>query len=268
MIPKKALTIAGSDCSGGAGMQADIKTFQERDVYAMCVLTVTVAMKPETWEHMVTPIASDIIEKQFHAILPGIGADAVKTGMLPTVEIIKLVGKLLASARPPHIVIDPVMVCKGASQPLFPENTEAMRQHLLPIAEAVTPNTFEAAQLAGMKDISTMAQLQDAARKIHAAGAQNVIIKAARIFPDKAVNLLYDGTSFTQFDKPKVNTQWTHGAGCSFSACVTAELAKGASMADAVQTATDFVYEGLVDSFPLNKFVGPINHKAYAKNHR
>lgn len=265
MNPKKALTIAGSDCSGGAGLQADLKTFQERDVYGMSVVTVLVAMKPENWNHIVKPIAADIIRDQFATICPGIGADAVKTGMLPTVEIINLAGELLKNSGIPHIVIDPVMVCKGTSEPLFPENTEAMRQSLLPLAEVVTPNTFEAAQLAGMDDIKTKDDIFEAAARIHKYGAKNVLIKAARIFPDKALDVLFDGSTYTVVENPKLNTTWTHGAGCSFSACVTAELAKGATVAQAAATATAFVNAGLVESFPLNRFVGPIYHKALAK---
>lgn len=265
---KKALTIAGSDCSGGAGIQADIKTFQERDVYGMSVLTVMVAMKPENWNHLVFPVEKDVIQRQFETILPGIGCDAVKTGMLPTVDIIELVGGLLKDALPPHIVIDPVMVCKGAGQPLFPENTQAMIRHLLPIADVVTPNTFEASQLAGMDEASTEDELLETAKRIHGYGVKNVVIKAARVFADKAIDLLYDGTDAYWFSAPRLEAAWTHGAGCSFSACVTAELAKGAGVKDAVETANAFVRAGLEDSFPLNQFVGPIYHKALAKRGR
>lgn len=265
MTVKKALTIAGSDCSGGAGLQADLKTFQERDVYGMSVVTVMVAMKPENWNHLVFPVGLDVIEQQFHTILPGIGCEALKTGMLPTVDIIELVGKLLKDAPVAHKVIDPVMVCKGAGQPLFPENTQAMIRCLLPLAEVVTPNTFEAAQLAGMDEPTTEADLLEAARRIHGLGVKNVVIKAARIFDDQAVDLLYDGTEATWFRSPRLKSCWTHGAGCSFSACVTAELAKGASVKDAVCTANAFVRAGLEESFPMNQFVGPIYHKAYAK---
>lgn len=265
MNPKKALTIAGSDCSGGAGLQADLKTFQERDVYGMTVVTVTVAMVPDTWAHIVKPLSVETIKEQFATIIPGIGADAIKTGMLPTVEIIDAVGALLAKSNCPHIVIDPVMVCKGTSEPLFPENTEAMKRSLLPIAEVVTPNTFEAAQLAGMDDIKSKDDILAAAEAIHKLGPKYVLIKAARIFADKAMDVLYDGKQFTIKENPRINTTWTHGAGCSFSACVTAELAKGASVEEAAATATAFVNAGLRESFPYNKFTGPIYHKAYAK---
>ncbi len=264
--PKKVLTVAGSDCSGGAGLQADLKTFQERGVYGMTAVTCLVAMEPETWHHVVKPVDLDMIRTQFKTIVPGINkVDAIKTGMLPTADIIRGVGEMLRDSGIKHIVIDPVMVCKGAGQPLFPENTTAMIEHLLPIAEVVTPNTFEAEQLSGVSEIKTLDDIFEAAIKINELGARNVIIKAARIFRGRAVNVLYDGKALYTYEVPKVSTKWTHGAGCSFSACITAELAKKAKVLEAFKTATDFVNEGLIKSFPLNKFVGPIWHKAYAE---
>jgi pyridoxine kinase len=265
-IPKKALTVAGSDCSGGAGIQADLKTFQERDVYGMSVLTVLVAMRPENWDHVVWPIDFEMIKTQFETILPGIGVDAAKTGMLPTVEIIRGVGELFKAAKLPHLVIDPVMVCKGTSEPLFPENTCAMIEHLLPIAEVVTPNSFEAAQLAGMEELKSESDIAEAARRIHQHGCRNVVIKAARVLPDLCVDLLYDGQNCAWFRSERIDTTWTHGAGCSFSACLTAELAKGASVQQACQTAHDFVRAALRNSFALNRHIGPLYHKAMAKN--
>jgi len=265
MSPKKVLTVAGSDCSGGAGIQADLKTFQERDVYGMCAVTCLVAMVPENWHHIVTAVETDMIEKQFNAVVKGIGIDAVKTGMLPTVDIIKLAGKLLAEAKLSNVVIDPVMVCKGAGQPLFPENTKAMVDYLLPLADVVTPNTFEAEQLSGMDEFKSEEDLLVAAKRIHDMGAKNVVIKAARIFDGKTVDLLYDGKDVLWLRGEKVDTTWTHGAGCTFSACITAELAKGKNVKDAVTMAREFVRCGLEHSFPLNQFVGPVYHKALAK---
>ena len=265
MTVKKALTIAGSDCSGGAGIQADLKTFQERDVYGMGVLTVMVAMRPENWTHVVFPVAEDVIEQQFRTILPGIGCDALKTGMLPTAPIIDLVGRLLKEADARRVVIDPVMVCKGGGLPLFPENTQAMIRSLMPLAEVTTPNTFEAAQLAGMDELRTEEELVAAAKVIHSQGARHVVIKAARVFDDESVDLLYDGGEPVWWRSSRLRTTWTHGAGCSFSACITAELAKGASVREAVTTANAFVRAGLEQGFPLNAFAGPIYHKAYAK---
>ena len=265
--PRKALTIAGSDCTGGAGQLADVKTFQERDVYGMCALTVVVAMDPDTWQHLIHPVSMDCIKEQFRTTALAVGADAIKTGMLPTAEIIRGVGELLRQvADRTHIVIDPVMACKGTNVPVFPENTKAMIEALLPIAEVVTPNLFEAAQLAGMPELTSVEECEKAARIIHERGAANVIIKAARIFPGEAADLLFDGSEFTWIREPSIDTKWTHGAGCSFSACVTAELAKGASVKEAFVTAHRYIRAALKESFPFNQFTGPLYHKAYAKS--
>ena len=263
---KKGLTIAGSDCSGGAGIQADLKTFQERDIYGMSVLTCLVAMTPEEWRHIVRPVELEMIRHQFRTAYPGVnGIDAVKTGMLPTVEIIETVGELLGEVHPAHLVIDPVMVCKGTKEPLFPENTQAMIHSLLPLAEVVTPNTFEALQLSGLPDFQGEDDLLEAARRICALGPKYTVIKAARIFDGRSVDLLYDGREPFWIREEKITTAWTHGAGCSFSACLTAELAKDAPVREAFLTAHAFVHQGLLHSFPLNDHVGPIYHKAYAK---
>ena len=264
--PVKVLTVAGSDCSGGAGIQADLKTFQERDVYGMTVLTVLVAMRPEDWQHLVSPVDLETIKRQFRTILPGIGVAAAKTGMLPTVEIIKTVGQLFAEAKVQHLVVDPVMVCKGTSEPLFPENTQAMLDYLLPIAEVVTPNSFEAAQLAGMDEIKNKAEAEKAAKRIHKSGCKNVIIKMARVLPGKTADLLFDGQECLWLEDERINTEWTHGAGCSFSACIAAELGKGSTVKEAWKCAHDFVRAALKASFPLNQHIGPLYHKAMAKN--
>lgn len=263
--PKKALSIAGSDCSGGAGILADVKTFQERDVFGMTAITVLVAMDPVNWSHLIHPVPMSTIREQFMTTAVAIGADAVKTGMLPTAEIIRGVGELLKDYPVPNIVIDPVMVCKGANVPLAPENTVAMIEALLPLAEVVTPNTFEASQLAGMPELTSEEELMEAARRIYAHGAKNVIIKAARIFEENAVDMLFDGKSFTWLKEPRLKTAWTHGAGCSFSACVTAELAKGATVKAAFETAHRFLHAALEESFPFNQITGPVYHKALAK---
>ena len=158
MSLKKVLTIAGSHTSGGAGIQADLKTFQERGVYGMSAITVIVAMEPKNWAHKVFPVELSVIKEQVDTVIKGIGIDALKTGMLPTVEIIEYVGSVLKDVKKP-IVIDPVMVCKvnsegeGNAENLFPENVEAMKKYLLPYATVVTPNLFEAAQLVGMETI-------------------------------------------------------------------------------------------------------------------
>lgn len=262
---RKVLTIAGSDTSGGAGIQADLKTFQERDVYGMTALTVIVSMDPKHgWAHQVFPVALETIEAQLATALDGIGIDALKTGMLPTVEIIELAARKIAESGVERVVIDPVMVCKGADEPLLPENTVAIREKLLPLALITTPNLFEAAQLAGRPPIRSLDDMKQAAIAIHAAGAKNVLIKGgSKLGLEKAVDLLYDGQEFELLETECLETTYTHGAGCTTAAAITAELAKGADVKTAVRTAKGFITAAIKHGFPLNEYVGPTLHAAY-----
>ena len=158
------------------------------------------------------------------------------------------------------------MVCKGTNQALFPENTVAMQKYLLPNATVVTPNLFEASQLAGVNPITTLDELKEAAKKIHAYGTKYVLIKGGKsLSENSAIDVLYDGKEFKVFETEKIDTAYTHGAGCSFAACLTAELAKGESIEDAIWTTKGYITEALRESFPLNKFVGPLYHKALAE---
>ena len=146
----KAFTLAGSDTSGGAGIQADLKTFQERDVYGMCAITTIVTMDPDNeWNHLIFPIAIDTLKQQIKTILQGIGIDAMKTGMLASEEIITLAAETIETYQIKNVVVDPVMVCKGADKQTFPKVNDAIRDILLPKALVVTPNLFEAEQLSG-----------------------------------------------------------------------------------------------------------------------
>src|SRR3954452_24309257 len=240
MAIKKVLTIAGSDSSGGAGLQADIKTFQELGVYGMTGITCIVTMDPKGWHHNVFPIDVTILEKQLDTIL-SVGIDGMKTGMLGTVEIIELVARKIDEHQLKNVVIDPVMVCKGEDEVLNPETTDAMRELLLPRAYVVTPNLFEAGQLAQTGPVKTLEQMKQAAVKIHDLGAKYVVIKGGSklLTEEKSIDLLYDGKDFTIFESEKVETNFTHGAGCTFSAAITAELAKGSSVVEAVEVAKD-----------------------------
>ena len=264
MDMKKVLTIAGSDTSGGAGLQADLKAFEERSTYGMSAITVLVAMDPDTnWSHQVFPVELNTIKAQIKTVLNGIGIDAVKTGMLPTVDIIQYVGSVLANVQAP-IVIDPVMACKvngGVPQNLFPENVDAMRKYLLPHASVVTPNDFEAAQLAGMEGLHNLDDAKEAAKRIHELGAQNVVIKIREGFGNGvALDLIYDGKDFTPMGSQRVDTHWTHGAGCTYSAIITAELAKGKTVKEAVMIAKTLITKALEHAFPLNQYAGPVDH--------
>ncbi len=264
MTIAKALTIAGSDTSGGAGMQADLKTFQELGVYGMTALTVIVAQNPRNnWAHDIYPLPLDALEAQIETVLAGIGVDALKTGMLGTQEIIALVARKLDEYKVKNVVIDPVMVCKGTDEVLNPECAAGIRELLVPRATVVTPNVFEASQLSGVK-IKSVDDMKAAAENIHALGARYVVVKGgAKLGTEAAVDLLYDGREFTTLASPKVSTTYTHGAGCTFAAAVTAGLAKGRPVGEAVGAAKEFVTKAIAHGFPLNAYVGPTYHAAH-----
>lgn len=262
---KKALSVAGSDTSGGAGIQADLKTFQSFGVYGMTALTVMVAMDPhDGWSHQVFPVDLDIIKAQLETIVAGIGFDAMKTGMLPTPEIIGLVAEMIKKHKPKNIVVDPVMVCKGAGEPVSPGNTKCFIDTLIPLATVVTPNLYEASQLSGIKIIETAEDMKTAARIIREFGVEYVVIKGGKGITNSA-DLLYDGTTFEYLETEKIVTDNTHGAGCTFSAAITAGLAKGSSPREAIINAKDFITNAIRNSFVLNRFVGTIDHSGAGK---
>lgn len=268
MTMNKALTIAGSDSSGGAGLQADLKTFQELGVYGMTAITTMVAMDPKNnWFHNVFPIEISTVEAQLETILDGIGVDALKTGMLGSIDMIELVAKTITDRQLTNVVIDPVMVCKGQDEVLHPENTECMRDILVGKATVVTPNLFEAGQLSKLGALKTVEDMKNAAVKIKELGPKYVLIKGGnKLEHEKAIDLFYDGRSFEILEGERIQTTYTHGAGCTYSAAITAELAKGRPVLEAVKTAKEFITAAIRESFPLNQFVGPTNHAAYRNN--
>lgn len=264
MSMKKTLTLAGSDSSGGAGIQADLKTFQENGVYGMTALTSIVTMDPKNgWSHGVDSIDVGIVEKQLDTIL-SVGIDAMKTGMLGSVDIIELSARKIDEYQLHKFVLDPVMVCKGENEVLQPENTDAMRELLLPRATIATPNLFEAGQLAQNGPIKTVDGMKEAAVKIHELGAKNVVIKGGTALEhENAVDLFYDGNDFTLLENEKYDTTYNHGAGCTFAAAITANIAKGKSAKEAVAAAKEFVASAIAHGWKLNEYVGPVMHGAY-----
>jgi len=262
---KKALTIAGSDTSGGAGIQADLKTFQELGVYGMTALTVIVAMDPHNnWSHQVSPIDISLVRKQLETIIVGVGIDALKTGMLPTTDIIELAADTIKKHDLKNIVVNPVMVCKGAGEPIHPENAECYAKTLVPLATVVTPNMFEASQISGIKEVNSIETMKNAAQAIVDIGAKCVVITGGKgLDGEIATDVVYDGKEFTLLESPRVNTSFTHGAGCTFSAAITAGLAKGADLQSAIKTAKAFITAAIKHSFKLNQYVGPTCHGAY-----
>lgn len=268
MTMNKALTIAGSDSSGGAGIQADLKTFQELGVYGMTALTTIVTMDPDnSWSHNVFPQEVSTVEQQLKTIVKGVGVQALKTGMLGSVEIIELAAKTIEEYGLKNVVVDPVMVCKGEDEALHPETTVSLRDVLVPKATVVTPNLFEASQLSGLGPIKTVDKMKEAAVKIFDLGAEYVLIKGgSKLAHEKAIDLLYDGKTFEILESERIETTFTHGAGCTYSAAIAAELAKGSDVKKAIYTAKEFITEAIRHSFALNQYVGPTNHGAYRRN--
>lgn len=260
---KKTLTIAGSDASGGAGLEADLKAFEEHNTYGMAAVTVIATMDPDNnWNHGVYTLPIDVLKAQLKTAF-STGIDALKTGMLSTEEVIQTSGEAIAASGVKNVVIDPVMVCKGEDEVLNPGTVGAMIEFLLPHALVTTPNLFEAGQLAGTGTPKTIDELKTAAEKIHSLGAKNVVIKGGRaLSTDKAVDLFFDGETFYLLETDKVDTTYNHGAGCTFAASVTANLANGMSVKDAVFEAKEFVAAGIKHGWKLNQFVGPVYHGA------
>lgn len=267
MTMYKALTVAGSDTSGGAGLQADIKTMQERDVFGMTAITTIVAQDAtKGWYHAVYPVALDVFAAQLDTVLRDIGVQAAKSGMIGSIDIVTHTAKMFQQYNVTNYVMDPVMVCKGVDEAADPELNDALRKFLVPLSLVVTPNLFEAAQLADMPRVTTIEQMKEAAAKIHALGAKYVVVTGGgRLQHEKAVDVLYDGQSFEVLAGDRTETMATHGAGCTFSAAIAAEIAKGTPVREAIGIAKDFITEAIRHSFKLNPFVGPTRHSAYRK---
>ncbi len=260
---KKILTIAGSDTSGGAGIQADLRTYAKHNLYGMTALTVIVTMDYNNgWAHGVTPIPVESIREQLDTVLLGVTPDTIKTGMLPTPEIIHLVAGYLKELKGKMpIVIDPVMVCKG-DKPLFPEHAETIRNELIQYATIITPNLFEATQLAQTKPFTSLDDAKEAAKIIAEKGnCQTMVIKGvgSLMSPNSAADLFYDGKEFTLIEGELINTTHTHGLGCTFASHVASFITKGLTPKEACFSAKRAIQKGLENPFALNEYVGTLN---------
>lgn len=266
----KTLTVAGSDSSGGAGIQADLKTFEEYGTYGLSALTTIVTMDPDQdWHHRVYPIDAALVAEQLKTILAGGPVAAMKTGMLGSVEIIQVVESMIKANDQQNVVIDPVMVCKGEDEVLNPESADAIRDLLLPLATVVTPNLFEAGVLSGLGKLSTLDDMKQAAIKIYEIGAKNVVIKGGKALDgDHAIDLYYDGQEFTVYETQKIEPAHNHGAGCTFAAAITGGLANGLNVKEAVAKAKDFVTEAIASGYQFNEYVGPVFHAGYRLKHK
>ncbi|MCP3030989.1 bifunctional hydroxymethylpyrimidine kinase/phosphomethylpyrimidine kinase [Halobacillus sp. A1] len=263
-IPR-ALTIAGSAAQGSAGIQADLKTFQELDIYGMSAVTAIVAGNSTTEQRIFTqPV--EAVEAQIHASFEHVGPDAVKTGMLFTEDIIKRTSELLKFYEVKNIVVDPVMIGKMGSQLLQDEAIETLIKQLLPSAAIITPNLEEAARILRQPVPESPEQMERAARELHNLGPEYVLIKGGSLKDHPAIDILFDGEEMTTLQSERVQTIHTSGAGCTYSAAITAELAKGKTMEEAVFKAKDFVTSAIQHALSFERGIGSTYHAAYRKH--
>ncbi|WP_226035805.1 bifunctional hydroxymethylpyrimidine kinase/phosphomethylpyrimidine kinase [Aquibacillus saliphilus] len=256
IIPS-ALTIAGTDPTGGAGIQADLKSFQEREVYGMSVVTSVVAQNT----FGVTDIHNlpvSFIEKQLDSVFSDIKPDAVKTGMIATVDMMELIAEVLKK-QSVHYVIDPVMVAKSGDALMEEPSREVIRDVLLPLASVVTPNVPEAEILVDFTITSTEDAKKAAKVIVNQLGAQAAVVKGGHL-TGEAIDVLYDKRDFHYFKSERTSTKHTHGTGCTFSAVITAELVKGKAVAEAVAIAKEFITDAIHYSLGIGKGNGPTNH--------
>ncbi|OAB43172.1 bifunctional hydroxymethylpyrimidine kinase/phosphomethylpyrimidine kinase [Paenibacillus glacialis] len=263
----KAFTIAGSDSGGGAGIQADLKTFQELGVYGMSAITAITAQNTLGVQG-VFPTSTEAIAMQLDSIGSDLAPDAVKTGMLFSEEIIRIVADKVRRYNWRNLVIDPVMVAKGGSPLLQQEAVQSVITHLLPLALVSTPNLPEAEILTRMS-IRTLSDREEAAKIIVQMGSQYVVMKGGHdTSTDQVVDLLYDGENYIYMENIRIETRHTHGTGCTYSAAITAELAKGKNVLEAVQIAKAFIQSSIEDQLGMGSGHGPTNHFAYQRRQR
>ncbi len=255
---KRALTVAGSDSGGGAGIQADLKTFGALGVFGTSAITAITAQNTVGVTRIQT-IDPDVVAAQIDAVAQDIGFDAVKTGMLASPAIVEAVATALKRHRAPNLVVDPVMVSKSGTRLLEEAAIATMRASLLPLAEIVTPNIPEAEVLSG-HTIADVEAMRDAAKRIFDLGPRRVVIKGGHAEGPNVVDLYYDGERFEEFKAERVVTRSTHGTGCTYSAAIAAYLAHGLPPLDAVARAKEFLIAALQTAPDIGKGIGPVNH--------
>jgi hydroxymethylpyrimidine/phosphomethylpyrimidine kinase len=264
MTVSRALTIAGSDSGGGAGIQADLKTFQELGVFGMTAITAVTAQNTLGVQG-VYPLTLEALKTQIDSVAEDLSPHAIKTGMLFNADMIRLVSQQIVHYGWENIIVDPVMVAKGGQSLLQEEAVDALITSLLPLAKVITPNIPEAEVLTGM-EIRTLDHRKDAAKRLADLGAKNVMIKGGHdATNDVVIDLLYDGNLFHLFEGERKETKHTHGTGCTFAAAITAEISKGNNVLDAIQTAKAFIQSAIEDQLGFGSGHGPTNHWAYNK---
>lgn len=254
---KTVLTIAGSDSCGGAGIQADLKTISALGAYGMSAITAVTAQNT-IGVFKVRELDVDIIRDQINCLYDDIKVDAVKVGMVSSIEIINVIGECLQKNKAVNIVVDPVMVSKSGYHLLREEARDELVKVLFPLAEVVTPNLFEAELITGDK-IENIEQMEKAALKIHGMAGAKVIVKGGHLTGD-AIDVVYDGESFSYLKGTRIETKNTHGTGCTFSSAIATLLARGYPLPEASRLAKEYINCAIEHSFELGRGVGPTNH--------
>jgi hydroxymethylpyrimidine/phosphomethylpyrimidine kinase len=257
----RALTIAGSDSGGGAGIQADLKTFTVFGVFGMSAVTALTAQNSRgiTGIHVVP---ASFVRQQIDAVLSDIGADAVKTGMLVNAEIVDAVVSVLRDHAVRNLVVDPVMVAGTGTALLEPAACEAFVRDLVPLARLVTPNLGEAERMTGVP-IRSVSDMHQAAAVLIERGARACLIKGGHLSGDQAIDVLHDGNRTDELSAPRISVRHTHGTGCQVSAAITANLARGRTLAEAVAEAKRFITTAIAHGLAIGKGTGPANPLAW-----
>ena len=256
---KQALTIAGSDSGGGAGIQADLKAFHANGVFGMSVITsVTAQNTQEVRAAFDLPV--DIIVAQIDTVFDDFDVSAVKTGMLSSEAIVRAVSERLRDRQAGNLVVDPVMISKSGYALLEPDAVKAVKEHLLPLAALVTPNLHEAALLSGI-EVETADQAREAEHRILGYGPSAVLVKGGHLSDHvRAVDVLLDGRTEQMLDSERFDTPNTHGTGCTYSAAIAAHLARGEDLQEAVQRAKAYITEAIRHSLDIGHGHGPTHH--------
>jgi len=254
---KKVLTIAGSDSCGGAGIQADLKTFSAHGVYGMSVITAVTAQNTQG-VFAVQNISKEMVSKQIQAIFDDIKVDALKIGMVSKSDTIHVIMEGIKSYGARNVVLDPVMISKSGFNLLLPEAKEALIMELIPLATIVTPNIHEAIAITGV-NIKDIEDMEVVAKLIYNMGPKNVLIKGGHL-EEEATDVLYDGNKITYFKSRRIKTKNTHGTGCTLSSAIASNLAIGYDVLDSVSRAKEYITMAIMHSLEIGKGVGPTNH--------
>jgi hydroxymethylpyrimidine/phosphomethylpyrimidine kinase len=255
---RTALTIAGSDSGGGAGIQADLKTFAAHGVYGASAITAVTAQNTvgvSTW----SAISVDLVVAQIEAVVSDIGADAVKTGMLPNAAVVAAVAETATRLSLKRLVVDPVMIAKSGDRLIDDDAVDAFKAALLPVTFLLTPNIPEAEVLSGIQ-IQDAESRREVARRLVALGASAVVIKGGHLPSDDIVDLLYDGNRFQEFRAERVTGRSTHGTGCTFAAAMAAHLALGHEIEDAIPEVQRYIAGAIRSAPTLGRGHGPMDH--------